>query len=101
MFGILVFLVIMIAIRLLGNAGIMKQSTIDFISLVLIYSIVGLGFSLLLGYTGLASLGTAGFIGMGTYVISFGFASAGFFFIALILALSILADCGWIHLFKN
>lgn len=86
MFGILVFLVIMIAIRLLGNAGIMKQSTIDFISLVLIYSIVGLGFSLLLGYTGLASLGTAGFIGMGTYVISFGFASAGLpFFIALIL----------------
>ena len=85
MFGILVFLVIMILVRLLGNAGILRQSTIDFISLVLIYSIVGLGFSLLLGYTGLASLGTAGFIGLGTYIISFAFANAGLPFVFALL----------------
>lgn len=34
----------------------------------LIYAIVAIGFCLLLGYSGLASLGTAGFIGLGAYM---------------------------------
>lgn len=102
-FGILIFLVAMITIRLLGNVGIMRQSTIDFISLVLIYSIVGLGFSLLLGYTGLASLGTAGFIGLGTYIISFAFANAGLpylfaFLLGLIIAILLGTIVGFISL---
>jgi branched-chain amino acid transport system permease protein len=102
-FGILIFLIAMISIRLLGNVGIMRQSTIDFISLVLIYSIVGLGFSLLLGYTGLASLGTAGFIGLGTYIISFAFANAGLpymfaFLLGLIIAILLGTIVGFISL---
>ncbi|MCV2232315.1 branched-chain amino acid ABC transporter permease [Paracholeplasma manati] len=77
LFGIFIFTIAIVLVRLLGNAGLFKQSTIDFISIVWIYTIVGLGYSLLLGYTGLASLGTAAFIGLGTYIVSFAVGSAG------------------------
>lgn len=38
---------------------------------MLIYSIVGFGFTYLLGYAGLASLGTAGFTGLGAYIVGY------------------------------
>lgn len=38
------------------------------VAYIMIYSIAAIGFCLLLGYSGLASLGTAGFIGVGTYI---------------------------------
>lgn len=90
LFGIFLFTIAIVLVRLLGNAGIIKQSTIDFLSIVWIYSIVGLGYSLLLGYTGLASLGTAAFIGLGTYVVSFAVASAGLpLIVAFIIGIAI------------
>ena len=38
------------------------------ITLMLIYFIAILGFNLLMGYSGLSSLGTSGFIGLGSFV---------------------------------
>jgi len=62
---------------------------------VLVYSVVGLGLNLLLGYSGLISLGTAGFMGLGAYL-------AGYlttvvkapFLLALVVALFVAALIG-------
>lgn len=43
----------------------------DAIIATAIYFIVGMGFTLLLGYAGLASLGTAGFMALGAYMFGF------------------------------
>lgn len=69
-FGILLTVFIFFMLQVLGIAGIVRPSTINLVTPVLIYYIVSLGFLLLLGYAGLASLGTAGFIGLSTYVIA-------------------------------
>jgi len=46
----------------------MSVTTTDALAKTLIYFIVALGFSLLIGYGGLASLGTSSFIAIGTFV---------------------------------
>ncbi|TNF09378.1 MAG: branched-chain amino acid ABC transporter permease [Bacillota bacterium] len=69
-FGIVLLSGAFLILQFIGMAGLILPSTLNQIALVLIYYIVGLGFTLLLGYAGLASLGTAGFIGLGTYVIA-------------------------------
>ena len=63
-----VFCIVMIGLQLLSTAGIVPNSVIYALGNTLIYAIVAIGFCLLLGYAGLASLGTAGFIGVGTYI---------------------------------
>lgn len=63
-FGIL-FLFLMVIMWLHQEGWIYAQHEVAFI---MIYSIAAIGFCLLLGYSGLASLGTAGFIGVGSYV---------------------------------
>jgi len=57
--------------QILGLAGVLGTSTVRSFGYTAIYMIVGLGFSLLLGYAGLASLGTAGLVGVGTYVMGY------------------------------
>jgi len=69
-FGILITMTIFFMLQILGIAGLVRPSTINLITPVLIYYIVSLGFLLLLGYAGLASLGTAGFIGLNAYIIA-------------------------------
>lgn len=58
--------------QLLNIAGIVPRSIMTTIAFVSIYSIAAIGFCLLLGYSGLASLGTAGFMGLGIYLCYFG-----------------------------
>lgn len=65
---ILIFCAVMIILQLMSGAGIVPNSVIYALGNTLIYAIVAIGFCLLLGYAGLASLGTAGFIGVGTYI---------------------------------
>ncbi len=67
-FQFLIFGIIVAIIPLLSNAGLISSSFVFAIGNTLIYAIVAIGFCLLLGYSGLASLGTAGFIGVGAYV---------------------------------
>ena len=64
---IIVFAVIMCIIQLLAVAGVIPNSFVYALGSTMIYAIVAIGFCLLLGYSGLASLGTAGFIGIGSY----------------------------------
>lgn len=64
---ILLFVVIMSLIQVLSIAGVIPNSFVYALGNTMIYAIIAVGFCLLLGYSGLASLGTAGFIGVGAY----------------------------------
>ena len=71
------------------RAGVLKSSYITNIGGVLIYAIAALGLNLLLGYSGLISLGTAGFMGLGSYIAAYVTRDLGLPFIAAI-ALTVL-----------
>lgn len=64
---ILLFTVLMCVLQLLSIAGLISSSFVYALGNTMIYAIIAIGFCLLLGYSGLASLGTAGFIGIGAY----------------------------------
>jgi branched-chain amino acid transport system permease protein len=58
-------------IQVLGLTGVLNVSFVRAVGYFMIISIVVLGFLVLLGYAGLASLGTAGFIGLGAYLTGY------------------------------
>ncbi len=66
LFGILLGLVPMFA-----KMGILKTSHITIVGGTLIYAIAALGLNILLGYSGLISLGTAGFMGLASYISAY------------------------------
>ncbi len=59
--------VILAMVQVLALNGVISSSFAYALGNTFIYAIVAIGFCLLLGYSGLASLGTAGFIGLGAY----------------------------------
>lgn len=60
------------------------------IAITFIFSIASIGFCLLMGYSGLASLGIGGCIGIGTYSVRFIMAESGLpIFVALIAAVGV------------
>ena len=65
-FGLLAIALILMLV--LSKTKVIPVSTSESIGAVLIYAIASVGFCLLLGYSGLASLGTASFIGIGTFL---------------------------------
>ncbi|MFV0430120.1 MAG: branched-chain amino acid ABC transporter permease [Arachnia sp.] len=77
-------------VPMLAAGGWMKTSTMSTLGFVLIYAIVAMGLNLLLGFSGLISLGTAGFMGLGAYLAAYvqDDLSLGFW-VALLLALVI------------
>ena len=56
---------------ILVQFGILKSNYISIMGGVIVYSIAALGLNLLLGWSGLISLGTAGFMGMAAYISAF------------------------------
>lgn len=71
-FAFIVFGIALMLLQVISmTAGFPKFSAMNGIATVLIYSIVGFGFTYLLGYAGLASLGTAGFTGLGAYIVGY------------------------------
>lgn len=70
-FAFIVFGIILILLQLIAITGAIKSNVINGLAMVLIYSIVGFGFTYLMGYAGLASLGTAGIVGLGAYLSGF------------------------------
>jgi branched-chain amino acid transport system permease protein len=97
LFGIFIAAFFMVLIQLLGRADIIRPSIVDSLANIWIFMIVGLGFTLLLGYAGLASLGTAGFIGMGSYVIAYFLGRLGLpFFLVFVLGIIIAIALGTI-----
>jgi branched-chain amino acid transport system permease protein len=94
---------LLILLQIIGSTGLIRPSVLNFLSPVLTRYIVALGFMILLGYAGLASLGTAGFMGLGAYLIGYLFQTAGIaseiaFIIGLILSLILGAVVGFISL---
>ncbi|MGI6726415.1 MAG: branched-chain amino acid ABC transporter permease [Christensenellales bacterium] len=53
------------------GVGFVKSSMLNGFASVMVYAMVGYGFTFLLGYAGLASLGTAGFVGLGAYIAGY------------------------------
>lgn len=87
---LIAFMVLMTVLQLLASAGMLPNSFTYAIGNTLIYAIVAIGFCLLLGYSGLASLGTAGFIGVGSYVAFYAMQSFGLpYFAALLITLAV------------
>ena len=86
----LLFGVIVCFLPMLSSAGGIKNSTLSTLAFVLIFSIVAMGLNLLLGYSGLISLGTAGFMGLGAYIAAYvqDNMSLGFW-LALLLAVAV------------
>ncbi|HWS43815.1 MAG TPA: branched-chain amino acid ABC transporter permease [Pseudoflavonifractor sp.] len=67
----LFFGMVLCLLPVLAKAGVIKSSYVVNFGGMLIYAIVALGLNLLLGYSGLISLGTAGFMGLGAYVAGY------------------------------
>lgn len=74
----------------LASMGIIKASYVTIIGGTLIYAIAALGFNILLGYSGLITLGTAGFMGLSAYISAYVTVNMKLpFEVALILAIVI------------
>ena len=92
---LIAFVVLMTVLQCLSMAGKLPNSFTYAIGNTLIYAIVAIGFCLLLGYSGLASLGTAGFIGVGSYVAYYAMESFGLpYAVALLATLAISVAIG-------
>ncbi len=98
-----VFAVVLVLMQMLSQADMVSSSFVTAVGSTLIFVIIGLGFCLLLGYSALASLGTAGFIGIGAYTAYYCLAEWGLtmgvaFVMAISLALVIGIIVGYISL---
>jgi branched-chain amino acid transport system permease protein len=67
----LLFGMLLAVLPILTGAGLVRVNILTTMASVLIYSVAALGLNLLLGYSGLVSLGTAGFMGLGAYLAAF------------------------------
>lgn len=56
---------------LLAEMGLAQSSTVTIFGTTIIYAIAALGLNVLLGYSGLISLGTAGFMGFAAYISAY------------------------------
>ena len=63
--------IVLASIPMLAEFGIVKSSYITIIGGALIYAIAALGLNILLGFSGLISLGTAGFMGLASYISAY------------------------------
>ena len=77
-------------VPLLIELGLLRNSYLTLVGSVIIYSVAAIGLNLLLGWSGLISLGTAGFMGLAAYISAYATVNLKLpFEIAVILALSI------------
>lgn len=102
-FAFVIFAIIIALMPLLADAGVIGKSVVTAIGDTVIYCIVALGFCLLLGYSALASLGTAGFIAIGAYSAYYGLVEWKLglglaFVLAIVAALIIGVIVGYISL---
>ncbi len=69
--GFVVLGIVLVLLMYLSSARIIQFSFGNKLAEVITYCIIAIGFSYLLGYAGLSSLGTAGLVGIGAYVCAF------------------------------
>jgi branched-chain amino acid transport system permease protein len=92
---ILVFSAIMCVIGILATERVLPYSWLSAFATTFSYAIAAVGFCLLMGYSGLASLGTGGFIGIGTYSVHYVMAESGLpFMVALLVAILVAVVIG-------
>ncbi len=95
MYYFIIFGIIMLIIGNLSVKKVLPYSLSTGLATTFAYSIASVGFCLLMGYSGLASLGTGGFIGIGTYSIYYVMTVANLPFIfALVAAVGIAVVIG-------
>ena len=94
----LYFIVFLFIAWTAGDMVVSKIIPISYITpyvQVFAYSIASIGFCLLMGYSGLASLGTGGFIGIGTYAVYYIMHQLGMrFWVSILVALVVAAVIG-------
>ncbi len=61
----IIFGVLLSFVAVLPQIGVMRNSTMSVFALIIIYTVAAFGLNLLLGFSGLISLATAGFVGGG------------------------------------
>lgn len=83
---IILFAVVMCVVGSLAQEKILPYSWLSAFATTFSYAIAAVGFCLLMGYSGLASLGTGGFIGIGTYAVHYVMVEAGLPFAVAVLA---------------
>lgn len=100
---IILFAVIMCVVGSLAQEKILPYSWLSAFASTFSYAIAAVGFCLLMGYSGLASLGTGGFIGIGTYSVHYIMVESGMPFLtalacAIVVAIVIGVIVGFISL---
>lgn len=70
-FHIILIGALLALVPMLAEMGVFKTSYITLIGGTLIYTIAALGLNILLGFSGLISLGTAGFMGLAAYISAY------------------------------
>ncbi len=92
------FILFMFIIWIVGDLSVTKVIPYSFQSAFAVtfaYAIASIGFCLLMGYSGLASLGTGGFIGIGTYSVYYIMNESGMrFWVAIFVSLAVAAVIG-------
>lgn len=89
-FQFVLFGILLAIIPNLADYGVLKSSHITIIGGTLIYAIAALGLNILLGFSGLITLGTAGFMGLASYISAYATINMKLpFEVALILAVVI------------
>ncbi len=100
---IAVFAAIMFVVGNLAMQKVLPYSWLSAFASTFSYAIAAVGFCLLMGYSGLASLGTGGFIGIGTYSVHYIMNESGMMFtdavlVSILVAVVIGAIVGFISL---
>ena len=86
----MLFGAVMLVVGFLSATKVLPYSLQSGMAITFAYSLASVGFCLLMGYSGLASLGTGGFMGIGSYAIHFVMTEAKLpFAVALVVALAI------------
>lgn len=70
-FRFILFGLVIASLPIFVSMGVFRTSYINLIGGTIVYTITALGLNLLLGYSGLISLGTAGFMGLGAYICAY------------------------------
>ena len=87
----LVFAILMSIVGYLCTEKILPYSWQSSLATTFASAIAAIGFCLLMGYSGLASLGTGGFIGIGTYAVHYVMVEAGLPFVVALAAAILIA----------
>ena len=86
---------ILAAVPLLSQIGLIRGATVLTFGWIIFYAIAALGLNVLLGYSGLVSLGTAGFMGLAAYFSTHLTVSMGLsFWISLPIVIIVLTVVG-------